>query len=217
MTWHLIDEINKGIHDIKWIPLYESNEQQPNNADEVKRTNQTKPAQQNLQQLGKANIARTLQQLKQSVHVNALLDAFIGRDNIPMRIQVKNEYITVFLQQGTRAYGARKIAYKHLIDGLTASTGGFTLKELNDALPVLSKTKAMVDNKGMNVKRVINGIQWLIGIRRSGRNKWTISTICTNRNQIATRKLVKAAIEKCSGPIIGRNQKSNHPNSQPSD
>lgn len=154
-------------------------------------------------EIGRQNIAREIQRLKTSGAYQKFMDAFIGSNGESLVLRTNTGRIRAFMEQGTRdTIGIRKIVYKHLIDGLTASDGGFTLDELNKNLPIILKQGVAVpDERGMRVTVIIDDITWRIGVRRfGGGDKWTISTICTSREQSKTRRLVNELRQKSLGP-----------------
>ena len=157
-------------------------------------------------------ISRELQRLQKSGSFNSFLLAFYGAKRTSIFLQYGNKRIQAFIEQGSRdTVGVKKIIYKHLIDGRTAWTGGFTLEELNrDLSTIVENGKLIRDHNGMHIKVNVNGLQWTIAIRRyANSKKWTISTICTNRDQDETKKMIRELNEKSSGPIAQQNRSSN--------
>lgn len=153
-----------------------------------------------------------------------MFDAFVGAGHVPMTFRSRSgrggvTLMMAFLEQGTRdTFGAKKIVYKHLVDGMTAWTGGFTLEELKRDLPLIEGHGiAVPDREGMRVDVDSgHGFRWRVGLREFGRRgRWTVSTICTTRDEGDTRKMVYQMKQKSLGPIAARRQKPDGGSGQP--
>lgn len=195
MKWIPINESNEcDLTSTKWIEICESKH---GNVKRKKQDNQL-----NWSELGRKNIAREIQRLQAIGGYQRALNAFIGSNKESLLLRTDKGRIRVYLDQGTRTtVGAKKIAYKHLLDGLNASTGGFTLEELNKALPIIQKRGVAVpDDNGMHIAIEIDGVEWRVAFRQfGGAKRWTISTICTKRDQGETRRLVNQLRQKMFG------------------
>lgn len=160
-------------------------------------------------EIGRKNIAREIQRLKTSGAYQKFMDTFIGSNEESISIRTKRGRIKAVICQGNRDVGTHKIINKHLIDGLTAYTGGFTLAELNKSLPVILKRGiAIPDEKGMRVSIEVDGLKWIFGLRRfGGGDRWTISSIYTSRDKGETGRLVSDLKQKSLGHIASDGQK----------
>ena len=136
------------------------------------------------------NVCRSLEQLKKQCRVNQLLFVFGDGNSKSITVRYKGHSYRLWLDKGTRSYGATKITRKHLIDGGIQYTGGFTLAELNrDINNIVTRGNVTINGNQMTITwSSPDGFDWKIGAFNLNGNRWTINTIHTSRNQSETRK-----------------------------